>query len=61
MGVIKNKELPTKCPECGHEEKGVETYEWKNTDPESNTRDAKCNMCETIFFEIYECVGWEKL
>ena len=56
-----NKELPSKCPECGHEKDGVETYEWKQTDPESNTRDATCIKCGITFFEIYKCVGWERL
>jgi len=59
--IGKNFELPSKCPECGHEEDGVETYEWKQTDPESNTRDATCIKCGITFFEIYKCVGWERL
>ena len=68
VNVMKNKELPSKCPECGYESedvkdscKGIETYDWKQIEPETNTRDATCNKCETTFYEIYDCVGWERL
>lgn len=52
--------IPSKCPECGHFAI-LETYEWKQIDTESKTRDATCKKCKTTFFEIYKCVGWETL
>ena len=60
---MSNKELPSKCPECGYEGDKIYfgTYTWEQIEPETNTRDATCIKCKTTFFEIYKCVGWEKL